>query len=275
MRLSEENEPVNAMYYGDGGTGKTTALAAMANLGPIVYVNAEAGLKARPLKQLGIDIGNIEVWPDPGETLTFDGLEKLHQRILSDLKSDPEAWVGVVWDSVTEIHQAVLLEVREDAVAKGERQGKSIDPFFNDLSYYGTMTEKMRLMVRRFRDLPCHFGVSALERRDQDDDGTVKYGPAATPALANDLFGYVDVVLHTQTDVVAGVEEFQGITRPHGKYRAKDRLRALPRMFIDPRFDRLVAYANGDLVAADDPIMTEAQDRRRALREEEEEKGKK
>lgn len=273
MKLTELPEPVNAMYYGDGGTGKTTSLAMMAKLGPVKLINAEGGVKARALKRMGVPIDNIDVWPEPGTVITYDGLEQLHEQMLSDLQDDPESWAGVAWDSVTEIHQALLLEVRHDAIARAERNGKELDPFHNDISYYGTMTEKMRMLIRRFRDLPCHFGISALERRDQDDDGAVKYGPAATPALANDLFGYVDVVIHTTVGTIEGVEEFRGHTRPYAKYRAKDRLSVLPRVFIDPTFDRLVAYADDELVPKEDPVMVAAQERRQAAKEKEEAKG--
>lgn len=271
MKLEVGNEPINIMYYGDGGTGKTTNLAAMANSGRVLVINAEGGLKARPLQLMGINIENIEVKPEVGGVVNYDLLEKCHRQILSDLKDDPDSWAGVVWDSVTEIHQAMLLEVREDEIVKAERRGKEVDPFFNDLSYYGTMTEKMRTLIRRYRDLPCHFGISALERRDQDDDGKVKYGPAATPALANDLFGYVDIVVRTQVAEVAGDEEYQGIPRPHGKYRGKDRLKALPRTMIDPTFDRVAAYVNGHLTADTDDVMIEAKERRTRARNEEEE----
>ena len=49
VSLDDHPEPVNALYYGREGTGKTTAAAHLANRGRVLYINAEAGLKRQPL----------------------------------------------------------------------------------------------------------------------------------------------------------------------------------------------------------------------------------
>lgn len=270
-KLLDIPEPVNALYYGDGGTGKTTHLMRMARLGRIMVINAEGGLKASALARQDIPLENIEVYPDPGSDLDFNGVESIFKTMRGDLAKNPDSWAGVVWDSATEIVKVMLDHIRDYKVEKAENEGKERDPFFIGLEDYGVMTEQMRLLVRRFRDLPCHFGVSALERRDQDNDGTVKYGPAITPALATDLFGYVDVVAHTQVARVGGVEEFQAQFRPEGKWRAKDRFGALPRLMVDPTFDRVVDYVSGKIESpAQDEIMIAAKERRRKDREDQE-----
>lgn len=282
ISLADVTDPVNALYYGPGGTGKTTALAAMANLGRVLFINAESGIKARPLRNLGIKIENIELFPRPGESLDFDVLEDRFWQIKSDLQDDPDSWAGTVWDSLSEIYKLLLDQIVEYQVEKSERTGKSrlrdadpgdlIDRFFIDRSDYGVMTEQVRLLVRRFRDLPCHFGISALERREQDDDGMVVYQPAVNPALQNDVFGYMDIVLHTESGVVAGVEEYRGTARAHGKYRGKDRFGALPRMLVTPWFDRIVSYVEDELDVRSDPIMVDAQQRREEVKKRRQEK---
>lgn len=231
----------------------------MANLGKVLYVNAESGLKAHPLRALGINIRNIEVWPEPGEPITFKTLEQLHLELL---KAKPGSYAGVVWDSITDIYKVLLEDVVLHAVAKASRAGRERDLFFIDRADYGVMTEQVRTLVRRYRDLPMHFGVAALARREQDDDGAVTYQPAITPALQNDLVGWVDMVCVTSSALVGKEDEYRGLFRPHGKYRGKDRLGALPKYLVDPWFDRLVAYANGDLDATTDEVMIEAAARR-------------
>jgi hypothetical protein len=264
--LADVREPINILYYGDGGTGKTTNLAMMANQGRVVYVNAEAGLKARPLRKLGVNVANIELFPnrEAGERLDYDSLEALYWRMLAELDDNPEAYAGCVWDSVTEIHKALLDGVVEGAVAKADRMGKERDPFFIDIADYGVMTEQMRRLLRKFRDLPCHFGASALARRMQDDDGAVTYGPAVTPALATDLHGYMDIVCYTEVVEVAGEEEFRGKFAPVGKVRGKDRFSALPKKgLVDPTFERIRAYVEEELGLEEDPVMAAARERRK------------
>ncbi len=264
--LSDIKEPINILYYGDGGTGKTTDMMAMANLGRIWAINAESGIKARALRNRGIDIGNIEIYPDPlsGEKITYDGIEKEWLRIREELEGDPNAYVGVVWDSATEIHKLLLDDITAKAVEKAYRQGKERDKHFIALDDYGVMTEQVRSLMRKFRDLPCHFAVSALQRRDKDDDGSIVYTPAITPKLGVDLVGWMDLICHTSVVLTEdGDEEFRGLTRPHGKFRGKDRLDALPKWLAAPTFDRVAAYVDGDLNADTDPVQTAARERQR------------
>lgn len=260
VSLTDTTDTVNVLYYGDGGTGKTSNLATLANLGPVLVINAEAGLKKRPLANLGINVDNIDIYPDPDDPqgVTFDGLRSVHDY----LRANPDAYIGVQWDSLTEIYQKLLRDVVDQAVAKAERIGKSRDPFFVEMQDYGVMTQQVKQLVRDFRDLPIHFGISALERRDQDDDGTVTYGPAASPALVTDVFGYMDIVLHTSVTDVAGKPEYIGASAPYGKYRAKDRFGALPEKMITPSYERIIAYVEGEMTKDSDPLVKAARDRK-------------
>lgn len=262
--LADEEDVLNILYYGVGGTGKTTDVAHMANLGRILYVNAESGIKRRPLAKLGVKVENVVLLPGPNRLLTFELLEDAFWRMKADLEEDPKAWTGVVWDSLTEIHKKLLDNVVAGAVQKAERLGRDRDRFFIDRSDWGDMTEQVRLLLRRFRDLPCHFAVTALERREQDDeDGKVAYVPAVNPALQADLQLFFDVVCHTTLKEKDGVEEYHGMFRPVGKYKAaKDRLGALPRGLVDPNVERVLAYVTEDLDLDSDPVMQEALARR-------------
>lgn len=265
--LDEIDETLNILYYGDGGTGKTTDVATMANSGLVLFINSEAGVKRRPLQERGVEISNIRLFPDPrsGEELSFELLEKMYWQMKEDLEADPKSWAGTCWDSITEIHKKLLEQIVASQVLKAERMGKERDRFFIDRADYGVMTEQIRLLLRRFRDLPCHFAVTALERRDQDDDQKVSYGPSVTPALQGDLIGYVDVVVRTDVVEIGEHSEFQGLTRKQGKYKAKDRFDVLPIRMVDPTFERILQYVNDEIDEESDPVMQEARERREAF----------
>lgn len=258
--LDEVDTKLKVMWYGREGTGKTTDAASMANLGPVLYINAEGGLDKGALRKQGINVANIRVAPKPGERITFDLLEKWVYRLASDLQDDAESWAGVVFDSMTEIATLLLEDITARAHKKAQRKGLDRDRFFVDRSEWGVMTEQVRLLVRRFRDLPCHFGMTALERRDVDDDtGRVMYGPAVNPGLQNSLLGYPGVVLYCKAGPLDSDENdaadvvYRALAETRGKYRAKDRTGTLPPVLVDPRFDRVVAYALGGLEERDDP----------------------
>lgn len=274
--LDDAEDYVNALYYGKEGTGKTTDAAAMANLPDarrVLIVNAEGGTKRGALAKRGIDTSKIVMWPRPGERVSFKGLEKLHARVLSDLNDDPKSWTGVIIDSLTEVTATLRENATTNRQAKLDRLGKTYDPDFVDISDYGQMTDQMRRLIRRFRDLPCHFVCTALER--EDDNGMI--GPAMTPSLATDVLGYVDFVLYTRaTQGSAEIEddaasEFRALTRPTAIHRAKDRFDVTPRVLADPSFDRLHLYTSGEITEDEDMRQQEYNERQSKRESEREE----
>lgn len=252
----------NTLLYGREGSGKTTAAARLANKfshlpptkGKILVINAEGGLKKKPLQNRGVDTARVVLWPDPSkhQRVTHASLDAIHRRIKADLEADPESWGGVVFDSATEIHMALLDHVQQKRVRAVQSRGVDVDPDFVDIADYGTMSKLFRDVLRKFRDLPCHFVVTALERRDVDKDtGKPQYGPAVTPGLQSDLLGYVDFVLMCK----AGDEDgpFRALTQANSRYRAKDRFDVLPKVMVDPFLDRVVHYVEGGLDRDNDP----------------------
>ena len=251
--LDEEREVINILYYGREGSAKSTNGATLANLGRVLIINAEGGAKRRALAKRGINVSNIQVWPQRGEPITIEGLQAVHNLLQADLADDPNSWVGVMFDSATEIHQALLEGVSSKRISAMQDDGKNPDPWFTDRGDYGVMAKQFNHLLRRFRDLPCHFVVTALERRDVDEDtGAVQYGPAVTPGIANDLLGYVDFVLVAKAEDEDG--GFRALTKRKGRWRAKDRFDVLPEIMGTPTVERVLQYVNGDLTEDTDPL---------------------
>lgn len=258
--LSDEQDWVNMLMYGNPGSGKTTALAHLSKLGPVVFINAEAGLKRVALQKFNLPLENIEIFPAKGQTLSFESLDGLFWEIKAKLDADPGAYVGIIWDSITEIHKMLLEAVSkkeyDKALRKAERAGiePDIDQFFMDRAYYGVMTEQMRQLIRKYRDLDCHVGFSALPRRDLNEKtGDISYGPALTPALQTDIAGFVDILCHTEID--DDLDRYIGRFRAVGIKMAKDRFGVLPPVLVDPTYDRIIAYVNGEIKEEDDPLQ--------------------
>lgn len=254
--LADVTDKVNILYYGEQGTGKTLDLATLGLLGPIIYVNAEGGLKRRPLRRFGVDPSNII--PEPATS--YEQLEGLYWKLRRQIEADdPSRPIGINFDSLTEI-TTTLAEVatmrRVHAVKeKADNLGivaeaEKINPFRTALDDYGIMTTQMRHLCRRFRDLDMHVGFSALSRRDVDASGggeagdTVTYRPALTPAFGNDIRGYVDIVVATK---VASDGRWVGITKPRFGLMGKDRFDALPPVMVDPTYERIIKLVNDEL----------------------------
>lgn len=260
VAYDDTEEHLNVLYWGKEGSGKTIDIATATQLGRVLFINAEGGLKKRALQSHGVKTENLIVYPRPGEPITYEGLLEVCFKIKSDLMDDPESWYLVAMDSITEIAQAFTDIASEDRMDKAQRRNAYWNPtigdrMFTDLSDYGTSTKMVRKLIRMYRDLPVHFAMTALERRDVDEDTSkVAYGPAVGPALQTALLGYVDVVLYCK----AADEErpyFRAQSKKVGAARAKDRLGVLPKVLVDPTFPRLVAYNSGTLTEETDPVQ--------------------
>ena len=265
--LSDSEEFVNTLWYGRGGIGKSTDAIHLAMLGRVILIDAESGVKKRPLRRLGIPVDNIH----PYKVENYADLDRLYWSVKQMLDEDPDSIAGVVFDSVTEIQKKLIEDIVTTRYNKKTAAGMMDDPFAVERDEWGTMTEQLRRICRRFRDLPCHTAFVCLEKREVDNDGAF-YRPALTPAFASDLVGYVDVVVYT--DQSTGVTDptdrsrYIGITQPMGKFRGKDRHGILPPIMANPTADRIIAYINqdGDDMIDTDPFQI-AFDERMALRQ--------
>lgn len=265
--LEDEPDHLSVLYYGREGTTKTTSalrMTALPGKGRVLLVNAEGGAKAKALAKHGVDPRRVATWPQAGKRVTFAGLEALFYRLAADLEKDPDSWLGVVWDSGTEIVQTVLDQVVEDAIREQEeiiaktrgRAGNVTvrDRFDTDRDDYRKMSNMVRSLVRKWRYLPCHFVMTALTREDEKGKKTV-YGPKFTPALADDILGYMDQVLYVKSTRNRGKPVYYATTVQADDDRAKDRYDSLPRELVDPGFDRVLGYIEGSIVAAEDPVQ--------------------
>jgi hypothetical protein len=240
---------VNALLYGSPGTGKTIASLGAARFGRVLLIDAEGGAKTLALHQHGVPTDQIDVWPEnPGE-LTFEGLESL----ILQLHGMPGAYSTIVVDSISELTRRLLEVQIEAARARSERLGKTRDRWAVELADYGVVSSQFRLLLRRLRDLPVNLVLTALERRDMDDDGMVSYGPAVSPAIAIDTMGLVDIVGSTSVEEIGGQTFYLASFVPVNRRRAKDRLGVLPPRLVDPSIDRILGYINGTLDRASDP----------------------
>lgn len=260
--LDETEDFVNILWYGAEGSTKTTSMATAANIAPegsrVLIVNAEGGLKVRALRKRGVDTSKIVVFPNPesGDELTDETLERIFLRVQKDLMDNPKSWFAVGFDSVTEVGQILVDQaqsVRTQRLLSGSNAA-NVDTNFVDRDDYGVAAKIIRKQLRRWRDLPCHFLATALMRRDVDEDtNAVKYGPAVSPAVANDLMGYVDIAIMLKG--ADGALPIRGLTAPNDRYRAKDRFDVLPKVMAIPTFDRVLEYVTEQTIEADDAFQ--------------------
>lgn len=266
--LAEQDEFVRALWYGPPGYMKTTCAATMACLGRIIYIDAEQRLKPTPLRRVGeklgleIPIENIE----PHTAVDYKSLLALTEEV-RDRLAEGEPIVGVVLDSISEQHRELLEDAVDESVQRAVAKGEYRSPIRTFQEDYGDMTEQMRRILRRFRALPVHLGITALPRTDVVQG--VNYTSAGvTPAVNRDLQAMVDFIIYMGYESFSdadGDDEYSGRCRATGPFDAKDTFGVLPTRLVEPHFMRLLAYVNGELTPKTDPLQAAARERRQRL----------
>ena len=270
-KLSETTDYAKVIFWGREGSSKTTSACHAANLGRVLVINIEGGLKTQALKRQGVNVDNLAVWPNPDDAeaeISHQALEAVYFQIKADLMKEPGSWFAVIIDSISDLTDTIVGRVSDNrvnrAIKRAEQQGVDLDEntrWETDRNDYGVMGKQFRDLLRKFRDLPCHLILTALERRDVDEDtGLVMYGPAVSPGLQKDVLGYMDLVFYFKEaedatkDTMA--KPYRAVTQRAGRRRSKDRYGVMPQVLNEPTFERVVGYLNGELTADTDPLQT-------------------
>ena len=268
--LADESEFMKVLYWGAYGSGKTTAMAHLAKLGHVHWLRIDKGLKALPLRKMGVPVSNIE----PHDILLPTKLEKAIEDWRGQLHDKPDAFAGVCIDTMSSLVER-RVEVYTDRawseyVNRSKKQHTEVDPGMRysaaDVGdIYQPVTQELSRLVRHLTDLPCHVAFSAQIRRDVDKTtGLTMYGPAVNPAVRGSLIGYCDFVIETAPDGVYEDDEdagvFVGYPRPRLDREGKDRYGVLPRVLVSPTLDRVYGYLKGELESKSDPIQQRYRD---------------
>lgn len=261
---SDLEEFARVCYYGPPGKAKTTNVASMANRGSTALVAAEAGLKPTALKRRGIELANLEIFPDldQAEEVKHEDIEQYLWDIKARLDDDPTSLYGFTFDSLTEMVKLLVEQQVKIGIEKADRKGLERSQFEIYVEDYGVVTEQVRIYLRMLKDMPIHVALTGHVRRDQDKDGTVRYGIATTPAIQGDVQGWCDVVCLVDSMDAPGWgprdELFYGRMRKGGVKEAKDRFEVLPTIMVEPTMTRIIDYIEGTLTEATDPLQQEA-----------------
>jgi hypothetical protein len=185
------------------------------------------------------------------------------------LGREPQLYYAVVIDSLTELQKRSMdriLDIKHQMVANNQPitpvENDSIDILEDFSSFevpaatlpdYGTNTNQMRKLIRAFRDLPMHVIFTALAREEKDDiSGEIITRPALTDKLAEDVFGYVNVVGYYYTRLVKSEDGKDNIierilqVQPFKNRVAKDGSGRLGNGIKNPTFTKIMELITGE-----------------------------
>lgn len=222
---------LNILVYGDPGVGKTV-LAASADAIPgfrkVLHIDIEGGSMSFEHRFPKVEIIHLDEYPQEEQWV------KLHDIYLDLRNNHGNGYGTVIIDNLSEAQKIAMIKVMEDARLRAN-DPDAIEPEVPRQRDWGVNLERMRVMIRAFRDLPMHTIITAHEKETSNQrTGAIKKYPSLSGKLANEAAGFFDIVMRMYVINDDGVDTRVLATGASEDYVAKDRSDRLPRFIPDP-----------------------------------------
>ena len=223
-----DTDPIFALVYGASGTGKTHLMGTLGELGRVLIIDIDQGIKtlrnAPDLQQAGYT-KNITV-------VSFDKFKDLDEAYKLVKANDPKLWSQkfgvtvtqpfdwIVWDTWSEIQWYMIEELRsKDAAMKGNGLNFRANI---QIQHWGQVTDLNKLAVQQLRSCNVNQVFTMQEKMDKDElSGQIYGGPAIHGKMVQEMPTYFDVVVHTYTDLSGN---YCATNKAKGKWPGKTRL---------------------------------------------------
>ncbi len=174
------------LIYGEPGAGKTYLLGTAEDhedTSPMLLIDIEGGTLT--LRRRNIDVVQVR---------SMKQIEEVHNEIANDTDRHYKT-VGI--DSLTELQKLDMRTVMKETY---NRKPDSTDIYVPSQREWGKSGERVRMIVRAFRDLPVNTLVTALMSSDKDDrTGQTSFFPSFPGKLRSEIPGFFDVVGYLTT----------------------------------------------------------------------------
>jgi hypothetical protein len=174
-------------------------------------------LKGNPDVEKNVDIAAIT---------SISDLEAWHEFLDTGGHED---YGTIVIDSLTDVSELALMETLE-SVHKDNPKRDRTKP---DIEHWGRVKIIVQEVIRSFRDLPCKFIATALEREVKDDVSKRYVTPALSGQMAIQAGAYFNIIGRLASEEVDGKVVRRMTFQPVNGILAKDRSETLGVTMID------------------------------------------
>jgi hypothetical protein len=236
MRPGYTEDALRLLIHGDPGQGKTFLCGTAADdprTHPVLFVDTEGGTLT--IREKDVQVVRVTSYRDIVRLVTY-------------LRKGNHKYKSIVIDSLTEMQKLIMADILRENQISGSR---SHDPDMPEQRDWGKNAERVRKVVRAFRDLPkVHVIFTCLSQEVKDEQtGHVTIKPSLPGKLRDEVPGFIDVVgwLHTaKVTEQAGDKKTQRLVRqimfqPEGRIIAKDRSAALGTIMVDPTIPKILS----------------------------------
>ena len=215
------------MPYGEPGVGKTE-LAGTAldhkDLRPVLYLDIDGGVKTLR-KRTDLDVRQVR---------SMDEARKIYNECYAAVDweaKDPKLpYTTVVFDTLTELAKLDMREIARAAHNTNPNQSEYV-PSPREYLISG---ERVREIVRKFRDLPCNVIFCCHSGEGKDNSNANIFFPQFTGKLRTEIAGFIDIVGYMTAAQKDGAFYNQMQTMKTKQVSAKDRSKVLPKVIEMP-----------------------------------------
>jgi hypothetical protein len=178
VSLEDLTEWVKVLVVGYTGAGKTrmaASAAAVEAMRPVLFINCEAGTMSIPLEY-------------PIDTVRVTDADTV-MKLAVALRNAHGRYKTIIIDDGVEFCRIIMGGVMKEQVAAGGH-----DPDIPNRADYLRLQERVRTLIRFFRDYPAHFIMTAKAKDREEESGAISTVPGLPGVLAIELPGYFDVV---------------------------------------------------------------------------------
>lgn len=243
---------LNALIYAEPGGGKTHLFGTVQddpeNFLPALLVDIDGGTDTIRHRN------KIDISP-PIRSM------KALQDLYKEIAAEPDYYKSIALDNITELQKMDMNAVMREAKANANNPD-NVDIYVPSPREWGKSGERMRIIIRAFRDLPSHtIALAHIEEKEDNMTKVPRLWPSMPGKLRHELAGFFSVVGYLSTyeesennELVIKRQIQFAKTR---RVQAKDRFQALPPLMKDnptlPQIWKLI-QDSGAQIKEDNPL---------------------
>lgn len=210
---------LNGIIFGEPGAGKTFLFGTVeedpANWLPALVLDIDGGTDTIRNRH------KIEVSPPIRSLASLT-------KIYNEIAAEPGYYKSICIDNGSELQKIDMNEVMKEAKATANNPEK-VDIYVPSQREWGKSAERMRIVIRGFRDLPCHT-IMILHSDDREDKttGINRIWPQLPGQLRTGASGFFSIAGYMSVYEENGVPHRQIQFAKTRRVAAKDRFQVLP-----------------------------------------------
>ena len=229
-----DQDPVFALVYGASGTGKTHLMGTVGELGRVLLIDIDQGVKTL---RNAPDLIQAK-YTDNITVVSFDVFNDLDKAYKLVKANDPAQWTKaidplgkhgvkieqpfdwIIWDTWSELQWHMIEELRSKS---SEMKGNGLNFRQNvQIQHWGMMTDLNKLAIESLRSCPVNQIFTMQEKLEKDElSGQIYGGPAIHGKMVQETPAYFDIVVRTYTDLSGN---YCATNKSKGKWPGKTRL---------------------------------------------------